>query len=91
MEYINLVKNCLEHLADIYLDYLHSILNSLNATDIDSGLDMVHYEDDVIFMLTTTFNQKNNEYSNTSVIDLGECELKLERHIIYQEMILFIY
>ena len=70
-------KNCLEHLADIYLGYLHSILNSLNTTDIDSGLDMVHYEDDVIFMLTTTFNQKNNEYSNTSVIDLGECESKV--------------
>ena len=70
-------KNCLEHLADIYLDYLQSIINSLNTTDIDNGVDMVHYEDDVIFMLTTTFNQKNNEYSNTSVIDLGECESKV--------------
>ena len=70
-------KNCLEYLMDVYLDYLHSIISSFNTTNIDKGFDMIHYEEDVIFMLTTTFNQKNNEYYNTSIIDLGECESKV--------------
>ena len=62
---------------DIYLDYMHSIISSFNTTDIDNGFDMIHDEGDAIFMLTSTFNQKNNEYYNSSVIDLRECEYKI--------------
>ena len=79
MQQVIFNKNCLEYLIDLYLDYIHSIINFFNTTDIDNGIDMIHYEDDIIFMLTTTFNQKNNEYYNTSVVDLGECETKIRK------------
>ena len=39
--------------------------------------DLIVENNDIIFQITTTENQKNNNYSNISNIDLGECEDRL--------------
>ena len=72
-------KNCIEYLMDLYLDKFHSQIDIFNRTDIDNGKDFIHYEDDITFTLTTTYNQKNNEYFNTSYIDLGQCEYNIRK------------
>ena len=50
-------------------------LNTL-LDEIVSGKqeDLFIKEDDVIFQITTTDHQNNNEYNNVSTINLGECE-----------------
>ena len=54
-------------------------LNSL-LDEIVSGEkeDLIIKEDDVIFQITTTDNQNNNEYNNASTINLGKCETTLK-------------
>ena len=36
--------------------------------------DMIKFEKDTLYQITTSFNQINNEYQNFSTINLGECE-----------------
>ena len=36
--------------------------------------DFVKKEDDVIYQITTSENQKNNSKNNISTLDLGDCE-----------------
>ena len=40
--------------------------------------DLVAADKDIIYQITTSDNQKNNNYSNISTINLGECENKLK-------------
>ena len=58
-------------------------LNSLLTEIVNGENDFYIKEDDVVFQITTSDNQKNNEYNNVSTIDLGECEdvLKEKYHI----------
>ena len=39
--------------------------------------DLLANENDIIYQITSTYNQENNEYINISSINLGECENKL--------------
>ena len=68
----NMINNIVDNI-------INGNLNSL-LTDIISGEKNDFYikEDDIIFQITTTDNQNNNEYSNVSTISLGECEDKLK-------------
>lgn len=65
-------------------DQLNSTLDDLikNITDGDKK-DLLIKAKEATYQLTTTENQNNNEYSNVSIIKLGECEniLKDEYHI----------
>ena len=54
-------------------------LNSLLSDVTENNKDFVIKEDDVIFQITTTDNQNNNEYNNISNIQLGKCEDELKR------------
>ena len=76
-------NNCIEYSMDVYLNYLHSSFNFFDTTEIDNGFDFIHYEEPALFTLTTTYNQKHNQYSNVTHIDLGECEdkIKQENHL----------
>ena len=40
--------------------------------------DLIATDNDILYQITTTENQKNNNYSNISTINLGECENKLK-------------
>ena len=54
----------------------------MNITD-NEQLDLLIKECDTIYQITTTENQKKNDYEDVSVINLGECEniLKKNHHI----------
>ena len=65
---------------------INNITNNIIKGNIDlSNLiyeekkDIIIKENNTIFEITTSNNQKNNEYKNISTIDLGECETILRR------------
>ena len=62
---ITLIKNTIE--AGILNDLLEDVINN-NKKDI------IQVDDNIIYQITTTFNQKNKEYENISTINLGQCE-----------------
>ena len=41
--------------------------------------DIVKSDDNIIYQITTTYNQKNNDYENISTIDLEGCEDELKK------------
>ena len=52
---------------------LDSLLNIIE----NEKNDIIINEDNIIIQITSSNNQKNNEYNNISTINLGECEIKL--------------
>ena len=73
------------------LDFLEKLqnflINELNLTEIDNGKDLIYKEDNIIYTITTTSNQRNNQYDNVTTIDLGKCEDELKQiyEIIFNE------
>ena len=67
----------------IYINIRNKIING-NLDDfitdiIEKGKeDLIIKENNIIYQITSTYNQKNNEYTNISIIDLGLCENKLK-------------
>ena len=55
---------------------LNNLLNEIISGEKE---DLFIKEDDVIFQITTTDHQNNNEYNNVSTINLGECEATLKQ------------
>ena len=77
-------KKTIDNMIKTIKDQLNSTLDDLikNITDGDKK-DLLIKAKEATYQLTTTENQNNNEYSNVSIIKLGECEniLKDEYHI----------
>ena len=67
-----IINNIKEALIKGYLDTL--LQNVTNGTKQD----LIATDKDIIYQITTSDNQKNNNYSNISTINLGECENKLK-------------
>ena len=65
---IELIKN----------DLLNGSLNSLLENVTKLKQDLIVENNDIIFQITTTENQKNKNYSNISNINLGLCEDRLK-------------
>ena len=53
---------------------------NLNTSSIANGKDFSFNEGKTSFTVSTTKNQKMNEKTNETTIDLGECEGRLKRH-----------
>jgi hypothetical protein len=68
------------------IEQTYMILSSLIKNNNISNFtkDIVLKGKDVIYQITTTENQKNALNSETSVIDLGECEKIIKRNISYE-------
>ena len=65
---------------------------NFNTSSIANGTDFTFNEGKTSFTVSTTQNQKMNEKTNETTIDLGECEEKLKIHYnIPKDDILFIY
>ena len=62
----------------IKYDLLNGNLNSLLENVTKLKQDLIVENNDIIFQITTTENQKNNNYSNISNINLGLCEDRLK-------------
>ena len=61
------IENLQENLIYGNMDYMFN-----NASE--NKEDFVKKEDDVIYQITTSENQKNNSKNNISTLDLGDCE-----------------
>ena len=67
----------------IYINIRNKIING-NLDDFITDIiekrkeDLIIKENNIIYQITSTYNQKNNEYTNISIIDLGLCENKLK-------------
>ena len=61
-------------------DIQGEITNGIDTSGIDSGEDIIIQEKDVTVTITKNDNQKNeiSSKTNTTSIDLGECETKLK-------------
>ena len=57
--------------------YRSEFIKDFNITE--GKKDIIKKEEDVLFQMTTTENQKNNSNKNVSTIDLGDCEEKLKK------------
>ena len=52
------------------------LFNTIN----EEKQDLIIEEDSMVYQITSSYNQKNNEYYNYSVILLGDCENKLRQY-----------
>ena len=52
------------------------VFNTIN----EEKQDLIIEEDNMVYQLTSSYNQNNNEYYNYSVILLGDCENKLRKY-----------
>ena len=50
----------------------------LSGVIFEEKNDIIKINNDVLYQLTSSFNQKNNEYENITTINLGECETILK-------------
>lgn len=64
----NMINNIVESIINGELDYLISEIANGASNDYCIKVD------NIMFQITTTDNQNNNEYNNISTINLGECE-----------------
>ena len=55
-------------------DIKNGSLNSIISNVIEGEKDYIIQNDDLIYQITSTENQKTNEYNNISTIILGKCE-----------------
>ena len=68
---INTIKN----------DLINGDLNSLIISNIfELNRDLMVKDRNMIYQLTSSYNQNNNEYNNDSTIKLGECENILRKY-----------
>ena len=72
----NMAKTIKEQLNQTLYEFM---MNNTN----NEQKDLLIKERDTIYQITTTDNQRNNDYEDVSVINLGECEniLKTKNHI----------
>ena len=60
-------------------DIINHNLDSIIENVIEEKKDKFIEEDNALYQITTTTNQKNNTYTNVSTIKLGECENILKK------------
>ena len=67
-----------EKISSFFNDMVNHNLDNVIGNVTKNKKDVVQIEDDLIMQITTSENQKNNNNSNISTIDLGDCEDKLK-------------
>ena len=88
-DYFNNILNIDDNLSNDEDYIVENIRNNLNNTNLDAFIenliekenkDFLIERDNIIYQLTSSYNQRNNQYDNISTINLGECETKLRKH-----------
>ena len=67
----NIINNIRKDIEEGNLDSILSDVKNENKNDIEI------YEDDITYQITSSYNQKNKQYDNTSILQFAECEQKL--------------
>ena len=58
---------------------INNLFNLLDIIDIDNGIDKKLEKNNLLFILTSTKNQKKNEEKNNITINLNQCESILKK------------
>ena len=74
---IKLTQNFILNISSELKD--NSLYNILNNVTNEYKKDIIIKGNNIIYEITSSYNQKNKEYKNISSIDLGECENILKR------------
>ena len=61
-------------IKNIREDIINHNLDTIISNVIEEKQDIFKTEDNTLFQITTSDNQKNNNYTNISTINLGDCE-----------------
>ena len=72
-------KNKDQLISNIQDDIINRRIDTLLDNITKSKQDLLVKEDDTIYQITTSDNQKNNEYKNISSLNLGDCENRLKQ------------
>ena len=75
----NIILNISSHLKD------NSLYNILNNVTNEYKKDIIIRGNNIIYEITSSYNQNNKEYENISTIDLGECENILKKQYEIEE------
>ena len=81
-EYIRETKNLItnsQNNEELITNLNYIINNSINLDYIDNNEELIIPKDDMTITFTSTELQKNNENSNSTIINLGECENILKK------------
>ena len=87
------IKKKDEIIKSIKKDLMNGNLDTL-LLNVTSGekQDLITTDKNTIYQITTSENQKNNEYSNISTVNLGDCEERLKKiYHINQNLSLIIF
>ena len=77
--YINNNNYNTENINEIIRKKIEELIHIQDKTSIDQGIDEEYSLNNILITLTTTKNQKNNEYKNRTSIDLNACEYLLKK------------
>ena len=58
---------------------IDKLLEESNLKDVDNGIDKIDSKDNLIFIFTSTENQKKVEKEKNITMDLGQCEIELKK------------
>ena len=85
---LTLIQNFILNISNNLKD--NSLYEMLNNITNKNKEDIILYENNIIYEITSSYNQNNKEYENISTIDLGECEniLKKQYNIDENETLL---
>ena len=76
-----------------YSTIINNIINEIQGGSLDELFekvlnekeDIIKFENNILYQLTTSFNQKNKNYQNISVIKFGECEDMIKKYYTLPE------
>jgi len=68
----SIINNIRKDIEEGKLESILSVVTNENKTDIQL------YEDDIIYQITSSYNQNNKQYNNISILQFAECEKKLK-------------
>ena len=71
-------KNKDQLISSIQDDIINHRIDALLDNITQTKKDLLIQEEDTLYQITTTENQKNNEYKNYSTLNLGDCEDRLK-------------
>ena len=80
---ININDTFLENLKKEFKD--GSLDELISNTIFVEKKDIIIKDNNILYQITSTYNQNNNEYNNISTIDLGTCENKLIENYGFNE------
>ena len=77
-------------ISNIIKEIENGLMDSLINETLNEGKDLIIKKDNILYQITSTFNQNNKNYQNISLLKLEECEkiLKMNYNISDEEILI---